>query len=120
MCKLTKSVVQKRLNSLYQEKREAHEKKQTEIEYIRLHFGAIFDPYVPLDDVPAGWRLLWSSSFSAARKIMGTRKISYREKREAHEKKQTEIEYIRLHFGAIFDPYEIKPYCEAPPFLTLL
>ncbi len=39
---------------------------------------------------------------------MGTRRISYqdlREKREAHEKKQGEIEYIRLHFGAIVDPF---------------
>jgi hypothetical protein len=35
---------------------------------------------------------------------MGTRRISYqelREKREEHEKKQSEIEYICLHFGAI-------------------
>ncbi len=39
--------------------------------------------------------------------LMGTRRISYqdlREKREAHEKKQSEIEYICLHFGAIVDP----------------
>ena len=40
-------------------------------------------------------------------RLMGTRRISYqelREKREAHEKKQSEIEYICLHFGAIVDP----------------
>jgi len=38
---------------------------------------------------------------------MGTHRISYqelREKREVQEKKQSEIEYIRLHFGAIVDP----------------
>jgi len=37
-------------------------------------------------------------------RLMGTRRISYqelREKREAYEKKQSEIEYIGLHFGVI-------------------
>ena len=40
-------------------------------------------------------------------RLMGTRRISYqelREKREAHEKKQSEIEYIRLHFWCHIRP----------------
>ena len=49
-----------------------------------------------------------NNALSLLPRLMGTCRISYqelREKREAHEKKQIEVEYIRLHFGAIVDPF---------------
>ena len=52
--------------------------------------------------------------------LVGTHRISYQElrkKREAHKKKQSEIEYVRLHFTAIVDPQKpclwTWPYAEA-------